>query len=99
MCCRAHCSRFEKLISYTLLVTPSVLHWSNPRLRLAPGNLIAQPAVWVEEGEGAGLSYPGTTNCITGIFVGTLHCLDTQELHEAASGERSVPKPGPRILS
>ena len=81
-----------------LLVTPRVLHWRDPWLRQAPGDLRQKHAVRVEEGEGAGLSYPGTTNRITGIFVRTLHCLDTQELHEAASGERSVPKPGPRIL-
>ena len=66
---------------------------------LAPGHLLCQLAVRVEEREGTGISCLGTAVRITGKVVRSLHCLDTEELHEVGSGEGSVQKPGLRILS
>ena len=88
-------------ISVLSIVTSLVLCRNILRIYLAPGNLILQLAVRIDERKGAGISRLRTTDCIAGIVVAlrTRHCLHTQELHQVASGEGSVPQPGPRTLS
>ena len=78
-------------IIQTFLVTSSVLHGSNSRVVLAAGILLDQLAVWIHHREGAGLACPGSPHCVTGIFVRSLLCLNTQELHQTRSGESSIP--------